>query len=129
MKKIALLLTILLLPSASYAAEDGNELLSRCTKALKASDGKDVSSSDYLGIGICMGTIRGVIDAGNIINSSAEPRDYTKQNLYCVPSKVSTIQATRVVVKFLKAHPEDLHQRCTSLIVLALMESFPCKAE
>ncbi len=126
MKKIALLLTILLLPSVSYAG-DGNELLSNCSKACKASDGEDVSSFNYFGMGTCMGTIRGVIDAGEIINISAESRGYTKQNLYCVPVEMSTVQATKVVVDYLKAHPEDLHQRDTTLTVLALMEAFPCK--
>jgi hypothetical protein len=126
MKIIALLFAILLLPSVSYAG-DGNELLNNCTKASKASDGEDVSSSDYFGMGTCMGMIRGVIDAGDIINASAKLRGYTKQNLYCVPVEVSNVQATRVVVKYLKAHPEDLHQRDTTLTVLALKEAFPCK--
>jgi len=126
MKKITLLLIILLLPSFSYAG-DGNELLSNCTKACKASDGEDVSSSNYFGMGTCMGTIRGVIDAGEIINISAESRGYTKQNLYCVPVEMSTVQATRVVVEYLKAHPEELDRQDTVLIVWALKEAFPCK--
>jgi hypothetical protein len=126
MKKIALLLSVFLLPSVSYAA-DGNELLSNCSKAIKVSDGGEVLSSDYFGVGTCLGTIRGVIDAGDIINVSSEQKGYTKQNLYCVPVEVSTVQATRVVVKYLKAHPEDLHLRDTRLIVSALAEAFPCK--
>ncbi len=126
MKKIALLLTVFLLPSASYAA-DGNELLSNCSKAIKVSDGGEVLSSDYFGVGTCMGIIRGVIDAAGIINLSAEQKSYTRQNLYCVPVEVSTVQATRVVVKYLKGHPEDLHLRDSRLIVSAFAEAFPCK--
>ncbi|MDT8281728.1 MAG: Rap1a/Tai family immunity protein [Gammaproteobacteria bacterium] len=128
MKKIALLLTVFLLPSVSYAV-DGNELLSNCSKAIKVSDGAEILSSDYFGVGTCMGTIRGIIDAGNIINTSATQRCYSKQDVYCVPVEVSTVQATRVVVKYLKDHPEDLHQRDTRLIVTALTEAFPCKGK
>ena len=130
MKKIILLLTILLLPSVSGASpDDGNALLEGCNSAICIFDGKDKSNvtGKAMSMGLCMGLVRGMIDAGTIINTLAQTHDYTKHSLYCVPKDVSTIQAARVVVKYLEAHPKDLHQKGTGLIALALAKSFPCK--
>ena len=132
MRTITLLLTILLLPSVSFAeapVDDGNALLKNCNTALKALDGKISATKGEAAFcaGICFGKVSGVVDAGTIINVFAESRGRNKQNVYCVPDNVSTAQATRVVVKYLKEHSEDLHQRDTALIVTALKEAFPCK--
>jgi anti-sigma regulatory factor (Ser/Thr protein kinase) len=47
---------------------------------------------------------------------------------FCVPdSGIPVIQAMRVVVKYLKEHPEQLHEDGMGLTVAALKDSFPCK--
>jgi len=132
MRIITLLLTILLLPSVSFAeapVDDGNALLKNCITALNALDGKISATKGEAAFcaGICFGKVGGVVDAGTIINAFAESKGHNKQDVYCVPDDVSTAQATRVVVKYLKEHSEDLHQRDTALIVTALKEAFPCK--
>jgi len=130
MKKHALLLTILLLPSVSSAApDDGNALLEGCKSAIYIVDGKDKSNvtDKAMSMGLCMGLVRGMIDAGTAINTLAQSHGSAKHSLYCVPEDVSTIQAVRLVVKYLEAHPEDLHQKGTGLIALALAKSYPCK--
>jgi len=127
-----LLLIILLLPSVSFAetsVDDGNALLKNCNTALNALDGKISATKGEAAFcaGICFGKIGGVVDAGKIINVFAESRGRNKQDVYCVPDDISTAQATRVVVKYLEEHSEDLHLRDTALIVTALKEAFPCK--
>jgi len=45
----------------------------------------------------------------------------------CWPKGVSVYQAVLVVVKWLKDHPEDLHNTARLQIMKALMNAFPCK--
>ena len=44
----------------------------------------------------------------------------------CVPQGVTRKQFMLVVEKYLKEHPEDLHEPAYRLIDWALMEAFPC---
>ncbi len=45
---------------------------------------------------------------------------------FCPPEKVTNKQARRVVIKFLNAHPESLHQDFKELAHRALREAWPC---
>ena len=56
-----------------------------------------------------------------ILNMEAPPN-----NSYCIPQKVTNGQITRVVIKYLKDHPEQLHTSARKLILFALDEGFPC---
>ena len=44
----------------------------------------------------------------------------------CLPT-VSNDQMARVIVKYLRAHPENLHWKAGQLTMLAFLEAFPCK--
>jgi hypothetical protein len=50
--------------------------------------------------------------------------DYT-----CIPDEVSLEQMARVLVKWLRDHPERLHERFTFLTLDALHASFPCEGD
>jgi hypothetical protein len=44
------------------------------------------------------------------------------------PAKDSTYeQGTRVVVKYLQDHPEELHMKSSALVERALAKAFPCR--
>ncbi len=45
----------------------------------------------------------------------------------CVPDEVTVGQITKVVVKYLKDHPEKLHLGAGLLTMTALKDAFPCK--
>ncbi len=46
----------------------------------------------------------------------------------CIPTeRVSLGQLGRVVVKYLKDHPEEEHDAAVVLVVVALREAFPCE--
>jgi len=56
---------------------------------------------------------------------------FTKQKptplQFCIPdSGIPVIQAARIIVKYLKEHPEQLHEDGMGLTVAALKDSFPC---
>lgn len=129
LKRIIPLLVLLSFPLAGNAAEDalsGSKLLRNCNSYLMLVDGSS-NSKIILGAGICLGTIRGIIDAGAIFDSHAVQDGKPATNVFCVPESVSTDQGVRAVIKYLEEHPEDLDQRGTTLTVLALKQAFPCK--
>lgn len=45
---------------------------------------------------------------------------------FCLPDDAENGQLIRVVLKYIRNHPEVAHQSTAFLIVLALKESFPC---
>lgn len=47
----------------------------------------------------------------------------------CIPAGSTADQLRRIVVKFLKDHPEELHFTGASLTDYALSQAFPCPAE
>jgi hypothetical protein len=44
----------------------------------------------------------------------------------CIPIGVSTGQGARVVIKYLRDHPEQLHEDGPILTFNALIAAFPC---
>jgi hypothetical protein len=46
----------------------------------------------------------------------------------CIPQGVTTEQGRRVLVKYLRAHPDELHNRANVLTYHAFKEAFPCPA-
>jgi hypothetical protein len=47
----------------------------------------------------------------------------------CIPSEVNQAQLARILVKWLRDHPERLHEQDFLLTFNALHEAFPCQAE
>src|SRR5262245_12756343 len=47
--------------------------------------------------------------------------------IICVPGDVSAGQITRVVIKYLQVHPEQLHHHAANITFDALKAAFPCK--
>ena len=45
----------------------------------------------------------------------------------CIPDKVPVLQLARVLVKWLREHPERLHESKVLLTLAALKEAFPCE--
>jgi hypothetical protein len=45
----------------------------------------------------------------------------------CIPEKVPPLQLARVVVKWLREHPEKLHEPISGLVTDAINAGFPCK--
>jgi hypothetical protein len=129
MNRSTLLLVLLSLSLVGNADEDvisGSKLLRNCNSYLMLVDGSS-NSKIILGAGICLGTVRGIIDAGTVFDTFADQEGKPSANVFCVPESVSTDQGIKTVINYLEEHPEDLHQRGTALTVLALKQAFPCK--
>ncbi len=105
---------------------DGNELLRTCNIMLNIVD-KTVKDFDYEDAGnssFCLGFMQGIIGLNSVYESKT---DNNNTPLFCHPEGIITGQATRVVVKYLKDHPEQLHNNMITLTILAFKKAFPCK--
>nr|WP_279577299.1 Rap1a/Tai family immunity protein [Pseudomonas sp. LA21] len=101
------------------AANEGNELLASCGANVAAMDNPD-GVLDYYKIGHCQGLIGGLMDVLDRNNSQPLLRS-------CLPGNVSMGQTTRIVVRYLQDHPEQLHLPDTRLVLMAIQEAFPCQ--
>lgn len=135
MKKILLLL--LCLPISLYAQHDklvepsdGNGLLDYCAPMVDYADTGSYRNPmpDALKASWCHGYIQGTrenIEFFQIIMNKGEnkgPLDI------CIPHEAPTIQFARVIVKWLRDHPEELHEYMLSLHMKILHQAFPCQA-
>jgi len=124
-KTIALLVLIglFLLPSWSFADgdSDGNKLLSDCGQLIMLLDGQSVDQSGSEGIAFCLGLLQGLLHMNQLYEHHLKGAA-----LFCSPTGTTTGQAARIVVKYLRDHPEELHKRNSVLAFIALRNAFPC---
>ncbi len=72
----------------------------------------------------CRQYIAGVVDAhGYDLSRFGSPRDF------CMPDDITMAELERVVVKWLRAHPEKLRVKAANLVVLAFSDAFKCKGD
>lgn len=122
---------ILTVPSAASAADlkqkDGNELLGACGPVLNSMDGisQNHGAEDSMLAGFCMGYLYGITGVNVLYQVSLPSKDSL---FFCSPKEgISTAQAVRVVVNYLRAHPEELHKQAMVLTLDALGKAFPCR--
>jgi hypothetical protein len=113
----------------ALAEKSGNDVLSNCQTAVRLSDNNGAPAGEYHDAGWCMGWVTSALQLTKLHN---EWTDFVKQKptllQFCVPDPgIPVIQAVRVVVKYLRDHPEQLHEDGMGLTVAALKNSFPCK--
>jgi hypothetical protein len=116
----------LLTPPSSAFAADGNEVLAQCTDLLELVDNPSSANSTPVkgyNAGYCTGFVHGITKTSTLYEVSGR----LTSPVVCLPkSGVQNGQAARVLVKYLKEHPEDLHLDSGVLAVLALRDAFPC---
>ncbi len=119
--KIMIVIGILLFPTLAFA--DGNELLKQCGTLVAFLDGAAADISKDGQVNFCLGFMQGITQTNlvyqKVLNDNAQ---------FCLPARgITDGQAARIVVKYLRDHPEDLHRSEFVLSFWALKEAFPCK--
>jgi hypothetical protein len=114
-----LLLALLFFSQFSYA-NDGNDLLKKCSYAINYFDTKVLSHEAE--IGICMGFVSGVRDTLTIMT-----QDHPSIKVCFPEENIDTQKSVRVVYKYLKSNPNSLSKNDTLLVIKAFKESYPCK--
>jgi hypothetical protein len=107
--RVSFVLLILLLTAIGCSAQtSADKLLTLCT--------------DESNIG-CLGYLVGFMDGIEVQSSIRQ-----SPKIYCSPEDgISTEQVRRIVIKFMKEHPKELHGSARTLVLLALKDAFPCK--
>lgn len=106
---------------------DGSSLLTKCSLAVRIFDSEKLPSADAVDGTFCVGYISGIHDADYMVQMLEEHEKITLMKHACPPSKASTAQAVRIVVKYLRDNPERLHLPASVLVTDAVRSSFPCK--
>ena len=114
-------LGFILMPDIAMA--DGNKLLKRCDAFVRALDGaKDLSNNELAGATYCAGLMQGITSLNLYYQLKSEINVF-----FCLPKEgINNAQAARIVLKYLRDHPEKLHRSESTLAIAALMEMFPC---
>ena len=112
---VALTVAIQVSP-AEAVWKKGNLLVDEC-----------VSESDFNEI-MCYGYIIGIADVVSVMAQMAESKRVWRPDV-CFPDipSISDAQLKRVVVKYLKKHPEKAHNKAVILVIGAIEEAFPCE--
>ena len=103
-------------------------MLDACNKVLDRS----TDSADAIRIGFCMGFVlgaRGTLKMWEDVDDIGGVPDKLQTPLACIPDEVSNLQMTRVFVKYLEEHPQDLHDPSFILFFLSAADAFPCTSD
>ena len=98
---------------------DGNSLLSQCQSAIDTSE-KRRNNYDQFGAAYCLGFLQGFSEMNGFYKAMKG------NSFFCIPEKVTLLQKTRVVVKYLNENPSKLHKNESFLVHFAFSEAFPC---
>jgi hypothetical protein len=125
---LAIFLTLGAASSSEVRASghDGNRLLDKCNRVIRAVDDGVAPSATSEGIeaGHCIGLIKGIIKLNMVYQ--AKDRDSA---LFCPPSKISSGQAVRIVVKYMRDNPSELHNEESLVAIAAFIDAYPCADE
>lgn len=124
MKTLAVvtLLAFALLFASSARADsfDGNALLDQCEIAVNPPE--SMTEIDSLKMGMCLGLMNGITNLNAVYEGKMG-----KEAVFCSPKQgISNGQAARIVLKYLKDNPAQLHNLGSVLAIVAMREAFPC---
>jgi hypothetical protein len=120
-QSLALLIALLLLMTPLRADNTGNDLLRGCNAMIKGSDGVKQSDEEMAFSLFWTGYISGFTDSHSIMLMGK------KATIYCYPPQgIENGQVARIVAKYLRESPKELHQSARLCLLLALRNAFPC---
>jgi Rap1a immunity proteins len=118
------------LSQARAAQQDGNELLTMCTDAVRHIDAGYNSDTprQVSNYGRCLGYVEGVVEGDfQAITDMRTMYKLPVPGTICLPRGVGLEQLIRIVTQSLREHPPTLYLRSSVLVVNALSLTFPCQ--
>jgi hypothetical protein len=119
----AIAVTIVLSSQQCFAKDQtAGDVLTACETAITLDQGaqSDDASSDkaFWCVGYVAGVMDGALMAPIITNS---------RPVVCAPKGGTSEQSLRAVIKYLRDHPEVLHESAEVHVITALVKAFPCR--
>ncbi len=103
--------------------QTGNDILRSCGPIVNMLDGKKIDLKEETQGLWCTGYISGLLDG-----IALSPIKVDGKDVLCLPKDgISNDQAIRIVVKWLREHPDKLHLSGRMEALISLVKSFPCK--
>ena len=127
MKQFVVLLCLFGIAGSAHGSDSGGtELLQNCTAAVRFLDSQKLDNFEQAhDASFCLGLIQGVVNTNQLYQVVAKD-----DSLFCVPpTGINNEQGARIVVKYLRDNPSQLHRRDSFLVVAAMRDAFPCKDE
>jgi hypothetical protein len=121
MKYLFIMVAFLFFSSVKAKSTSGNDLLLNCHEFIKYDQGQTHNSEMHAR---CISYIKGAFD------SFYSLKGYLKKGEIqdvCIPVKVTENQIVRVVYIYLSNHSSKLKQSGSSVVILALIDKFPCR--
>ncbi len=122
---IAFLLALGLLPhhlAAQSKDRTGVDLLEECQLAVSG----DASTADKsMKATFCVGYLLGVLDTYTVWSIADSKTNVASSAVPCVPNGVTVLEVSKVVVKYLNAHPDTIHESYKLLVWKALLGAYP----
>ena len=129
MKDLLLLALFSLLCLPSFAEIDetfetsGNSFVRQCS----AIDKETQTAAEAVNAAQCIAYVMGLDFGLRYERSYAEAVTGRKlREKYCIPGDVENGQLVRVVLKYIRSHPEDAQKPAPVLIIEALQKAYPC---
>ena len=94
-------------------AMKGDELSRLLDSWDRVNAGKSKGHEDDLAAASFVGYVRGVEDSMNGVR-------------FCIPANASSTQQVAHIAKYVRSHPEEMHNGATTFIVQALQPAYPC---
>jgi hypothetical protein len=130
MKNLWLVVAVLTCSSFSFAQKgdapdaSGNAFLRLCS----AVDKEDKTSTEWTWVMACTGFVSGFTSGVTFGTEYAADKAGRKiPLLFCRPVEVENGQIIRILLKYIRDHPEDAHQPTSFLLINALRKALPCK--
>jgi len=117
-------------PSASQQeGETGNDLLRACADTVHLLDrDSQLADTEMWSAFHCSGYVAGFVDGYVLAEDMEYHRVGSSHPLFCVrEGGLVASQEVRIFVKWLRDHPERLHESGRVLLTIALEQAFPCK--
>ncbi len=110
----------------SMSELDGNVMLRRCNAAVRMVEGADLQIDEAMEASSCLGYVSGFVDGYGLLSFQLSQKG--RPTLCTPPSGAEAQQSARIVAKWLKENPKELHESARVSVLIALSATFPCKS-
>jgi hypothetical protein len=121
------LITVFCLPltAEEVLEESGNAFLRQCSVVEKD---HDLTSADKSNQMVCAAYVSGFVEGASAAITFSRSKGESPSSLYCTDSDMEAGQLVRVVLKYIRSHPETADQRTFVLVTRAFQAAYPCRA-
>jgi Rap1a immunity proteins len=104
--------------------ESGNAFLRQCSVIEKD---HDLTSADKSNQMVCAAYISGFVEGASAAITFSRSKGESPSSLYCTDSDTETGRLVKVVLKYIRSHPETADLRTFVLVTRAFQGAYPCR--